>query len=153
MVEGQPCMACRGVAWHGVAHRSLASRMVVWTHTSVVIPARTTLRMPRCLRTKSRSVAQNEPWPTQIAQGGPEPWANFRYLVHVVILNQNTGPGRAIRVNPVELTLPGLSMMVSPSRGVSSGISCHPGSPRTRILPIGPGSPVASHRSTAAKAE
>mmetsp|Transcript_14419 Transcript_14419/g.34750 ORF Transcript_14419/g.34750 Transcript_14419/m.34750 type:complete len:227 (+) Transcript_14419:179-859(+) len=38
--------------------------------------------------------------------------------------------------------LPGLSMMSSPGSGASSGISSQPGSPRTRILPQGPSSPM-----------
>ncbi len=40
--------------------RSFASRMVVCTHTSVEMPVSTMLRMPRCRRMSSRSVAQNE---------------------------------------------------------------------------------------------
>src|SRR5690606_37193369 len=43
--------------------RSLASRMVVWTQTSVVSPQRIRLSMPRVRSTSSRSVAQNEPLP------------------------------------------------------------------------------------------
>src|SRR5918993_5745170 len=79
--------------------RSLASRMVVWTHTSVVMPLRTMLRIPRVRRISSRSVAQKDP-------------------------------------------LPGLSMMTSCGRGASSGMISQPGSPRTRILPHGPASPM-----------
>src|ERR1700722_15289080 len=43
--------------------RSLASRMVVCTHTSVVMPVRMMLSMPRWRRISSRSVAQNDPLP------------------------------------------------------------------------------------------
>jgi hypothetical protein len=43
--------------------RSFASRIVVCTQTSVVIPVRTMLRMPRVFRISSRSVAQNDPLP------------------------------------------------------------------------------------------
>ena len=76
--------------------RSLASRMVVCTHTSVVMPVSTMLRMPLVCSSSSRSVAQNEP-------------------------------------------LPGLSMIGSPGAGASSGMISQPGSPRTRMLPHGPG--------------
>src|SRR5690242_1537627 len=41
--------------------RSLASRMVVCTHTSVVMPVSTKLSMPRVRSISSRSVAQNDP--------------------------------------------------------------------------------------------
>src|SRR5207249_11976596 len=43
--------------------RSFASRMVVCTHTSVVMPVSTRLRMPRVRRISSRSVAQKLPLP------------------------------------------------------------------------------------------
>mmetsp|Transcript_18898 Transcript_18898/g.64366 ORF Transcript_18898/g.64366 Transcript_18898/m.64366 type:complete len:341 (+) Transcript_18898:278-1300(+) len=43
--------------------RSFASRIVVCTHTSVVIPPRMSLLTPQLRRTRSRSVAQNEPFP------------------------------------------------------------------------------------------
>src|SRR5687768_12966997 len=43
--------------------RSLASRIVVCTQTSVVMPVRTRLTMPRVRRISSRSVAQKEPLP------------------------------------------------------------------------------------------
>ncbi len=79
--------------------RSLASRMVVCTQTSVVMPVSTMLRKPRVRSISSRSVAQNEP-------------------------------------------LPGLSMIGSPAFGASSGMISQPGSPRTRIRPHGPGSPM-----------
>ena len=79
--------------------RSLASRIVVCTHTSVVMPVRMRLRMPRVRRISSRSVAQNEP-------------------------------------------LPGLSITGSPAIGASSSMICQPGSPRTRMRPQGPGSPM-----------
>jgi hypothetical protein len=39
--------------------RSFASRMVVWTQTSVVMPVRMRLSMPLVRRISSRSVAQN----------------------------------------------------------------------------------------------
>ncbi len=38
--------------------------------------------------------------------------------------------------------LPGLSMIGSPGSGASSSMMFQPGSPRTRILPQGPGSPM-----------
>ena len=38
--------------------------------------------------------------------------------------------------------LPGLSMIGSPGRGASSGMISQPGSPRTRMRPHGPGSPI-----------
>src|SRR5258707_4603349 len=79
--------------------RSLASRIVVWTQTSVVMPVRMMLSMPRVRSISSRSVAQNEP-------------------------------------------LPGLSITGSPLAGASSGMISQPGSPRTRIRPHGPGSPM-----------
>ena len=43
--------------------RSLASRMVVWTHTSVVMPPRMIRLIPRERRMRSRSVAQKDPFP------------------------------------------------------------------------------------------
>src|SRR5882724_7727194 len=43
--------------------RSLASRMVVCTQTSVVMPVSTRLSMPLVRSISSRSVAQNEPFP------------------------------------------------------------------------------------------
>src|SRR6185369_16045932 len=43
--------------------RSLASRMVVETQTSVVMPANSRFVMPRVRRISSRSVAQNDPLP------------------------------------------------------------------------------------------
>ena len=43
--------------------RSLASRMVVLTQTSVVMPVRIRLVMPRTRSVSSRSVAQKEPLP------------------------------------------------------------------------------------------
>ena len=51
--------------------RSLASRMVVWTQTSVVMPVSTRLSMPRWRRISSRSVAQNEPLPGLSITGSP----------------------------------------------------------------------------------
>ena len=51
--------------------RSLASRIVVCTHTSVVMPVRIRLRMPRVCRISSRSVAQNEPLPGLSMIGSP----------------------------------------------------------------------------------
>src|SRR6201981_3773699 len=56
--------------------RSLASRMVVWTQTSVVMPVRTMFSMPRCRRISSRSVAQNEPLPGLSMTGSPGSGAN-----------------------------------------------------------------------------
>src|ERR1700722_16850067 len=79
--------------------RSLASRMVVCTHTSVEMPVSPMLRRPGVRRLSSRSVAQNEP-------------------------------------------LPGLSMIASPGFGASSGMISQPGSPRPRMRPHGPGSPM-----------
>src|SRR5262245_52947481 len=79
--------------------RSLASRMVVWTQTSVVMPVSTTFSMPRSRSISSRSVAQNEPFP-------------------------------------------GLSMIGSPAAGARSGMMFQPASPRTRMRPHGPGSPM-----------
>src|SRR5262249_49337524 len=51
--------------------RSLASRMVVWTQTSVVMPVSTMLSMPRTRSSNSRSVAQNEPLPGLSMIGSP----------------------------------------------------------------------------------
>src|SRR5580693_183267 len=51
--------------------RSLASRMVVWTQTSVVMPVRTMFSMPRSRSSSSRSVAQNEPLPGLSMMGSP----------------------------------------------------------------------------------
>ena len=51
--------------------RSLASRMVVCTQTSVVMPVSTRLSMPRVRRISSRSVAQNEPLPGLSMIGSP----------------------------------------------------------------------------------
>src|SRR5579863_3195275 len=79
--------------------RSLASRMVVCTQTSVVMPVKTMFSMPRRRSISSRSVAQNEP-------------------------------------------LPGLSMIGSPATGARSGMISQPNSPRTRMRPHGPGSPI-----------
>src|SRR5258708_25968268 len=79
--------------------RSLASRMVVCTQTSVVMPVSTMLSIPRVRSISSRSVAQNEP-------------------------------------------LPGLSITRSPAAGARTGMISHPASPRTRIRPHGPGSPM-----------
>mmetsp|Transcript_22375 Transcript_22375/g.55280 ORF Transcript_22375/g.55280 Transcript_22375/m.55280 type:complete len:310 (-) Transcript_22375:639-1568(-) len=79
--------------------RSFASRIVVCTHTSVVMPPRMRRLTPHDRSTRSMSVLAKVP-------------------------------------------LPGLSMMSSPGRGASSGIRFHPGSPRVRILPQGPASPM-----------
>ncbi len=43
--------------------RSFASRMVVETQTSVVMPVRIRFSIPRVRRISSRSVAQNDPLP------------------------------------------------------------------------------------------
>ena len=51
--------------------RSLASRMVVWTQTSVVMPVSTMFSMPRSRSINSRSVAQNEPLPGLSMIGSP----------------------------------------------------------------------------------
>src|SRR5205085_8448696 len=51
--------------------RSLASRIVVWTQTSVVIPVSTMFSMPRSRSISSRSVAQNEPLPGLSMTGSP----------------------------------------------------------------------------------
>src|SRR5260221_300751 len=51
--------------------RSLASRIVVCTQTSVVMPVSRMLSMPRWRRISSRSVAQNEPLPGLSMIGSP----------------------------------------------------------------------------------
>ena len=51
--------------------RSLASRIVVWTQTSVVMPVSTMLPMPLSRSISSRSVAQNEPLPGLSMIGSP----------------------------------------------------------------------------------
>src|SRR5207237_7999682 len=47
-------------------------------------------------------------------------------------------------VGGVKPPLPGLSTTISPSTGVSSGMMSWPASPRIRMRPIGPGSPMRS---------